>query len=110
MQAEKDALRGEDKNASSRLRNLLALLRCIQREETMCDHILIKCPECRTIITQCRCIEADKTVKFLLCNNCKKPKGKVGKAPGEEAPTGMRPGCPDLSAALTRRIQIQDAP
>ena len=44
----------------------------------MCDHILIKCPECRTIIAQCRCIEADKTVKFLLCNNCKKPKGKVG--------------------------------
>ena len=34
-------------------------------------HFIEKCRECGTVISQCRCMSKDKTVRYGICNKCK---------------------------------------
>ena len=36
------------------------------------NHGITKCPECGTIISQCRCAHPDKEVTYRVCDGCRK--------------------------------------
>lgn len=37
----------------------------------MSDHFILKCSICGKVIAQCRCIDANKTVRYAICDSCK---------------------------------------
>ena len=37
----------------------------------MHNHMITKCSECDTVISQCRCMSKDKSVTYELCDECK---------------------------------------
>ncbi len=36
-----------------------------------CGHKTVKCSECGTVISNCRCISKDKPVFYEICKKCK---------------------------------------
>jgi len=34
------------------------------------SHFIKKCKECDKIISQCRCMDKNKEVRYSICNNC----------------------------------------
>ena len=40
-------------------------------------HFVEYCTECKKVISQCRCMSNDKTVKYSICKECQKKEKKV---------------------------------
>jgi hypothetical protein len=50
----------------------------------MSEHFIEKCKCCKKIISQCRCMSMDKTVIFIICEDCKKTK-RLKKPPKDKS-------------------------
>ena len=53
-------------------------------------HFILKCSECGDIVSQCRCMDHNKTVEKTICAKCKQKAlneeaDKFPKVPGPEA-------------------------
>jgi hypothetical protein len=36
----------------------------------MSEHFIVKCKNCGSIISQCRCMDLNKTVRYSTCDKC----------------------------------------
>lgn len=52
-------------------------------EEPMSDHFIEKCRRCDGTISQCRCFDKNKEVRYSICENCKKEIANEEKANSE---------------------------
>ena len=46
----------------------------------MHNHFIEKCKKCQSIISQCRCIDPKKIIKWSLCQDCANPKPQTSTA------------------------------
>ena len=42
------------------------------------EHFIEKCTNCGGVISQCRCIDKNKTIKYSICDKCSKEALKIG--------------------------------
>ena len=42
----------------------------------MIGHFILKCTECGRTITQCRCMEPDKELRWAVCMECEQKRRK----------------------------------
>jgi len=40
----------------------------------MSEHYKVVCNECGVVITQCRCMDANKETRYGVCEKCREPK------------------------------------
>ena len=48
------------------------------------SHYIAKCKECKTVISQCRCMDHNKLTEWVVCDNCQKGTKKKRKKKNEE--------------------------
>ena len=64
------------------------------------SHFMTKCIECDKVISQCRCIDANKPVFWVICQTCKLAKGVKDEL--ERANKVVRDGVPVLPDGFSK--------
>lgn len=73
-----------------------------------CSHEIVKCKECKKIVSQCRCMTQDKPIRYVTCGDCtdgNTPVNSDNSAVTWNEVFGNKPTIAELKAILENRDQ-----